>query len=517
MRRFVVFMKTLSYICFPTLKLRMNNFLMIFLQSGSFFTPGNIIWIVYGVIILITIGMIIHDRRDPVKALAWIMFITVVVGVGIVSYILFGRNHRKRKIFNSKEIRDAEKIEEMCCQQLKDVANPDIKAVESIESHRDMITLLLNNSKSLLSLNNKVKILLDGKQKFDELFEAIGNATSHIHLEYYIFMHDDIGKRLISTLEEKAREGVEVRVIYDDVGSWGLKYRHVRHMRAAGIEVRGFMPVKFPWFTNKANYRNHRKIAIIDGRVGFTGGINIADRYINGVKWGPWRDTHLRIDGQAVAMMQALFIADWYFVNKKELLDVNSPKYFPKTKLRTVSPVQIVSSGPDSDWAAIMQAYFAAFNKAEKSIYISTPYFTPTQAILTSLKVASLSGVDVRIMLPSHSDSKIAYWASRSYISELLDAGIKIYLYRNGFSHSKFIVIDDEFCSVGSANMDYRSFEDNFEITAILYDPAIAVKLSGIFMDDLKCSLLLSKSEWEKRSQLHAAYEAFSRLLSPLL
>lgn len=487
------------------------------LQTNNFFTAYSIILIIYVLIVLLTIGLILHDRKDPVKAVAWILVVMLIPIAGLIIYIFFGRNHRKRKIFNVKEIADTQSIEDLCRKQLKNVANPDIKSVPSVETHKDMITLLLNNSKSLLSLNNRIKILLNGKQKFDDLFEAIESAVSHIHLEYYIFMYDNIGRRLISALEEKAREGVEVRIIYDDVGSWGLKYRHVKHMRRAGIKVRGFMPVKFPWFTNKANYRNHRKIAVIDGRIGFTGGINIADRYIDGTKWGPWRDTHLRIDGEAVAMMQALFIADWYFVNNKELLDVNNPKYFPRTKIRTVSPVQIVSSGPDSDWAAIMQAYFAAFNKAEKSIYIATPYFTPTQAILTSLKVASLSGVDVRIMLPHRSDSKIAYWASRSYISELMDAGIKIYFYRDGFNHSKFIVIDDIFCSVGSANMDYRSFEDNFEVTAILYDPKAAKSLSKIFKQDLEFSNLIDREEWENRSQLHAAYEACARLLSPLL
>ena len=269
-----------------------------------------------------------------------------------------------------------------------------------------------------------------------------------------------------------------------------MKRRHARRLRAMGIRVCCFMPVVFPWLTSKLNNRNHRKIVVVDGKIGFTGGINVADRYVHGTKFGPWRDTHLRIEGDAVNMLQAIFMTDWYFVSGKELL--NDEKYFPKSRIRTRSPMQIASSGPDSDWASIMQAFFAAINKARKSIYISTPYFLPNQAILTALKVAALSGVDVRIILPFRSDSKIVYWASRSYIGEMLDAGIKVYFFCKGFNHSKILIIDDNFCSVGSANMDIRSFEDNFEVSAIMYDPKVAEELTGYFLGDIGNSVAVT-------------------------
>ena len=475
----------------------------------------SILLVCYALVIITTIVVIIRDRRDPVKGLSWIMVVTLIPILGIIMYILFGRNHRRLKIFNQKEIEDLKHIEKLCSEQLLDLVDPEIQHIEPVESNKDIITLLLNNNKSVLTVRNKVTILNNGKAKFKELFKAIEEAKSSIHLEYYIFENDRIGKRVLNLLEKKAAEGVEVRLIVDDLGSWGIKNRHIKKIKRRGIDIRQFMPVAFPYLSGKINYRNHRKIAVMDGRVGFTGGINIAERYLKGTKFGPWRDTHLRIEGDAVNMMQAIFATDWYFVGDKELLFED--KYYPKTKIRTRSPIQIASSGPDSDWASIMQAYFAAMNKAKKSIYITTPYFMPNQSILTALKVASLSGVDVRIILPYKSDSKIVYWASRSYISELLDAGIKVYFFQKGFCHSKLIIIDGTFCSVGSANMDYRSFEDNFEVAAIMYDPRVAAELTEYFMQDIENSVLITDEMWESRSNLHAMYESLSRLFSPLL
>lgn len=469
----------------------------------------------YYLIILITVIVIVRDRRDPVKALSWILVVTLLPVAGLVFYVVFGRNYRKEKIFNRKELEDLKQISRLCSQQLRELVDPEIQHIEPIEANKDIITLLLNNSKSLLTVRNKVRILNNGKAKFYELFAAIEAATSSIHLEYYIFDNDRIGKQLIDLLARKAAEGVEVRLIYDDVGSWGIKRRHARHMRAQGIKVCSFMPVVFPWLTSKLNNRNHRKIAVIDGKIGFTGGINIAERYLKGTKFGPWRDTHLKIEGDAVNMLQAIFITDWYFVSGKELLA--DDKYFPRSRIRTRSPMQIAASGPDSDWASIMQAFFAAINKAEKSIYISTPYFLPNQAILTALKVAALSGIDVRIILPHRSDSKVVYWATRSYIGEMLDAGIKVYFFCKGFNHSKVMIIDDNFCSVGSANMDIRSFEDNFEVSAIMYDPKLAEELTGYFMQDIDNSAIVSPQAWHARSRLHAMYESVARLMSPLL
>lgn len=475
----------------------------------------TILSVIYLSVALFTIVAIIHDRRDPVKTLAWILVICLIPIGGVVLYVAVGRNHRKEKLFNRKEIEDLAQIDSLCNTQLQYLANPEYNVGETIARNKSFITLLLNNNKSMLTLHNKVDILNNGKATFEALFEAIRSAKESIHLEYYIFEYDDIGSQMCKLLAERAAAGVEVRLIYDDVGSWSLKYKRVKQLRRQGIDVRRFMPVFFPWFSSKANYRNHRKIAIIDGKIGFTGGINVADRYIHGTKMGPWRDTHLRIEGEAVTSMQLLFATDWYFVSERQWL--KDPKYYPKPTVTDSSPLQIIHSGPDSDWAAIMQSYFAAIGSARKSIYVTTPYFLPNQAILTALKVASLSGKDVRIILPSRSDSKLTYWASRSYVGELLEAGVKIYFYEKGFNHSKLIIIDGEFCSVGSANLDIRSFEDNFEVTALMYDPKIAEELTGYFMADLEDSRPITLDIWEARPDLHGVYESVARLFSPLL
>ena len=448
----------------------------------SFLSVGYILFVI------VTIAVIIHDKREPVKALSWIIVISLLPVVGFVFYIVFGRNHRKQKLFNRKELHDLEQIDALSRQQIYEINHPSLLHKSEISDHRDTITLLLNSNKALLTVHNRVRVLNDGAETFDEIRRALRQARESIHMEYYIIEDDELGREIADILIAKAAEGVEVRC---------------------------FMPVVFPWLTSHVNYRNHRKILVVDGRVGFTGGINIAQRYITGTKLGPWRDTHLRLEGEAVGMLQIVFITDWFFVTKKLLADYD--KYLPKTHVRDETMIQIVTSGPDSDWASIMQAFFSAISHAQHHIYISSPYFLPNEAILTAVKVASLSGIDVRIMIPSRSDSKIVYWASRSYIGELIEANVKVYLYRKGFNHSKLIMIDGRFASVGTANMDIRSFEDNFEVSAILYDRAITESLEADFLRDLERSRLVTREYWESRPLLHNMYEAMSRLFSPLL
>lgn len=491
---------------------------MAFLYLFAFQDIKMLATIVYTLIIVATILFIIRQKNDPVKALAWITVIALLPVAGLILYIVFGRNHRKEKIFNLKELDDLQQFEVLSREQLKVISNPDPLLLRpSIADNKDIITLLLNNNKSLLTMKNRVTVLNNGKATFASIIEALKSAKSFIHMEYYIFENDRIGGRIAKILMDKARAGVEVRFIYDDVGSWDLSRKFRRQMREAGVDVRCFMQVAFPWLTSRVNYRNHRKIIVVDGQVAYTGGINIADRYLRRSKrLGFWRDTHLKIEGDAVAMLNIVFSTDWYFVSGKQKLS-DYDKYFPPTKVSEEVPIQIASSGPDSDWASIMQAFFSAITRAKKYIYISSPYFLPNQAILTALKVAALSGIDVRVMIPSRSDSKIVYWATRSYIGELLEAGIHVYLYKRGFNHSKVIMIDGEFSSVGTANMDMRSFEDNFEVTAIMYDRKIAKELEDYFMHDLAGSIKMTLELWNSRSRLHSIYEALSRLLSPLL
>ena len=319
---------------------------------------------------------------------------------------------------------------------------------------------------------------------------------------------------MFAVLKERVEQGVEVRVIYDSVGGRVLWNRDIKRMKEVGIEVRSFMPVFFTRFSSLANYRNHRKIVVIDGEVGYTGGMNIADRYVDGVRGGIWRDVHIRIEGEAVAMLQTVFVTDWAFVTDGVTLE--DSRYFPATAVSEVCPMQIATSGPDSPYASIKHSYFAAIGRAKRYIYLSTPYFMPDSSILTALTVAAMSGVDVRVLIPEKGDNVMVAWAGYSYIDSLLEAGVKVYLYRKGFNHAKFIIIDDELCTVGSANLDYRSFNDDFEVQALIYDNYTTCRMRDVFLADLEDSEEVTVERWAKRSRMSKIMEPIARLLAPL-
>lgn len=472
------------------------------------------LWAVYITTVLSTAAMIIHEKRDPAKTSTWVLLLIALPILGLILYIFFGQNRRKEKIFSRKEVQDIEQIEYLSRKQV--IRFSDKRDIdEKLSEHLSIITLLLNNSKALLTEHNEISIFQDGKDAFDSIIDALYSASSSIHIEFYIINNDKLGNRIKNILITKAKEGVKVRVIFDDVGSWSLPKRYIRELRDAGVEIFPFMEVRFPLLTSKVNYRNHRKIVVVDGKIGFLGGMNIADRYIEGSRrLGQWYDTMLRIEGDAVNSLQVIFLIDWYFVTGMIVKDRD--KYFPKNTITSYHPLQIVTSGPDSDWASIMQAFFHAITRANHHIYISSPYFIPNESILTALKTAALSGVDVRIILPGKSDSTVVYWSSLSYVAELLDAGIKVYLYQNGFNHSKLMMIDSKVATVGSANMDIRSFEDNFEVAAFIYDETITMLLEENFMSYLIQSQVITLQSWSKRPLKNSYKEALARLVSPL-
>jgi cardiolipin synthase len=470
---------------------------------------------IYLVTVLSTAVMVIHEKRDPAKTSIWVLILILLPIIGLIFYIFFGQNHRKEKIFSRKGLRDLQQIEQMSRSQLKDIIADKYIGFPSIADNIGIITLLLNNSKALLTLYNSVDILQTGKKTFESILKAIDDAKSSIHLEFYIIENDEIGNLIKDKLVAKAKEGVEVRLIYDDVGSWSLPKRFIKELVNAGAEAYPFMKVNFPLLTSKVNYRNHRKIIVVDGRVAFMGGMNIADRYLKGDSTlGTWFDTVLRIEGEAVRTLQVIFLVDWFFVSRIIISDRD--KYFPEYSVNTQHALQVTASGPDSDWASIMQAFFVAITKAKKHIYIASPYFIPNESILTALKTASLSGVDVRIMLPGKSDSTVVYWSSMSYVSELLKAGIKVYLFQGGFNHSKILMIDGSFASVGSANMDIRSFEDNFELLTMVYDKELTIQLENQYLKDLRRSKKINLKYWESRSLKQNFKESLARLFSPL-
>ena len=467
------------------------------------------IFIAYSATVVGTIISVLMDNRQPVKTMAWVMAVMFLPVVGIILYFFFGQDTRKEKLISQHSLDLLTKSSMLEFAVQKDLVIP--------EENKTLVKLFASQNWALPFKDNNIDIFTDGYSFFNALFREIGAAKHNIHLDTYIFENDSLGRVIADILIDKAREGVEVRVVYDDVGCWNVNDDFFKRMRDAGIQVRAFMPVRFPAFTSKVNYRNHRKLCVIDGKVGFIGGMNIAKRYITGNGKQKWRDTHLCIHGGAVYAIQRAFLVDWYFVSGKLISD---RKYYPELcgnkKNNTI--VQIVTSSPVSPWPDIMQGYVRILLEARQYVYMETPYFLPTETVMSAMRIAALAGVDVRIMIPRKGDAKFVEWASHSYVFETIQAGVKVYLYRDGFNHSKLLVCDDNICTCGSTNIDFRSFENNFEANAFIYDRQTALRFKQIFMDDIKKSTCVTmRMISKKRPFINRLWESLVRLLSPLL
>jgi cardiolipin synthase len=385
-----------------------------------------------------------------------------------------------------------------------------------IKQYQELIYMNLMSGHSLLTQDNNIKIYTDGNDKFDDLLKDIEAAKHHIHIMYYIVRNGTLSKRIIDALTKKAKEGVEVRFLYDAVGSMRLSKKIFRELLAAGGHVSSFFPSRIPLINIRMNYRNHRKLAIIDGKTGYIGGFNIGDEYLGlDKRYGLWRDTHLRVTGSAVLQMQGHFLLDWDLASK-ESIDYDNG-YFPISEHEGTAGMQILASGPDDEREQIKLAYLKIILSAKDRLYIQTPYFIPDQSLMDALRIAANSGVDVRMMIPAVPDHKLVYWASYSYLKGLLTIGVKCYLYEKGFLHAKTIIADDKVASVGTANIDIRSFKLNFEVNAFIYDEAKAGELSNIFINDMKDSKELTLVQYKSRPRLHQAVESVARLLSPIL
>jgi len=475
----------------------------------------EVLGILYAITIFATVMIVILENRNPLKSISWILVLILLPVFGFIVYMVFGQSFRKRKMFNMKGLGDLKWLQVMSQDQKLRLEKNRFLKDERIHEKKNVMTLLLNNSKALLTGYNKVKILNDGEETFSSIYKALKKAKDHIHLEYYIIEDGLLASELLEILIHKAKEGVEVRVIYDDVGSWKLSKEYVNALRDAGVKAHAFLPVRFPILTSRVNYRNHRKIIVIDGKVAFVGGLNFADRYLNGIpEIGHWRDTHLKVSGEAASSLQIVFLFDWYFVRQEVLLD---SKYLPYKKAKEKCLLQITASGADSDWASIMQAYFSAITSAKSNVYISSPYFMPNSSILMALKTSAMSGVDVRILIPEKSDSYMTYWGTLSYIDELLEAGVRFYFYQGGFNHSKIMMVDGIMATVGTANMDVRSFEQNFEVNALIYDEKTTMELRERYLQDLDGSDEMTLERWRKRSRMQKMKESMARLFTPLL
>ena len=469
-------------------------------------------WILLVIYLAITIGGIVAvlmDNKQPEKTMAWILVLCFMPIVGIIFYLFFGQNTRKEKVISERSMDLLMKRSMLEFAEQENLHIP--------RRNRPLMKLFTNQNWALPFKDNEVSIFTDGYEFVSTLLYNIGQAQDHIHLDTYIIEDDPLGNLVADVLIDKARQGVGVRLLYDDVGCWRVKDRFFKRMKAAGIQVYAFMPVRFPAFTGKVNYRNHRKLCVIDGKVGFIGGMNIALRYVKGTARQTWRDTHLCIRGGAVYAIQRAFLVDWYFVSRTLVTD---RRYYPPVD-KTIDNnclTQIVTSSPVSPWPDIMQGYVRVLLQAHRYVYMESPYFLPTEPVLFAMRTAALAGVDVRLIVPRHGDAKLVEWASRSYLMEVIEAGVKVYLYEPGFNHSKILVSDDNLSSCGSTNIDFRSFENNFEANAFFFNEGMALRLKKVFLTDQAQSTLVDDvSYFIKRPFLQRLLESLVRLLSPLL
>ena len=469
------------------------------------------------VLVIVFSILIVLKNKNPVKTLSFLFVLAILPFLGILIYYFFGQDYRKHKIFEKKYIFDNESLKKW----RKKFSLDQEERADFKDNFGDGVfkiyRLLRHNEKAILTFDNDVEILVNGEQKFERLKKDLSNAVDHIHMEYFVFLDDEQGQEIIEILCQKAKDSVQVKLIYDDVGS-KLASKSKRLLTDSGVEHHPFLPVLFSNSTSKINYRNHRKIIIIDGKTGYLGGINIDKKYNNTFQNARyWRDTHIRLQGAAVGALQSSFFLSWNFVAEDDFgLD---EKHFPRIKPEINDPivVQIVASGPDTDWENIMEAMFTAINTARKRICITTPYLIPNSQILTALTTASRSGVEVKIIIPRKSDSWAAQYATDSYIEQMARSGIRIFRYKKGFVHAKTMVIDDAFSSVGTANLDYRSFSLNFEINALIYNERINRQMRELFETDLQECEEVDYERWKERGLTRKLQESFSRLWAPLL
>ena len=479
------------------------------------------LWIIVVTLLVTnTLGAILtvfSQKRDIATIWAWLLVLITLPVVGFFVFFLVGSRISNKKIFRlrTQEQRGLEQIADNQKKQLQQIE--ELLPIPYAAS--ELVNLFLVSDEAILTRGNSIDIFDNGEDKFEALFNDIRQAKHHIHIEYFTIYDDNIGNQLIDLLTEKAKQGIEVRVIFDQFGSHGQHRKLYKRLRQSGGIAVSFLMRPFQLLTLRFNFRNHRKLAIIDGVIGYIGGFNVGDQYLGEFKkFGHWRDTHIRITGDAVLSLQNRFLMDWNATAEAHELLVNTTVYFPViSKLPGRSMIQIVSSGPDNDMKQIKQGFMRMFASARKSITIQTPYFIPDAAILETLEIAAMSGVRVRLMIPDRPDHPFVYRATQYYAKELLDLGAEVYRYDGGFLHSKVVIIDNEISTVGSANMDIRSFELNFESNAFMYDPDFAERLEKLFEKDVSQSTQLTVTYFEQQSVWMTILQKFSRLFSPIL
>lgn len=468
----------------------------------------NILLVLYVLTVLAVIVVVLSENRNPVKSMAWMLVLVLLPVIGLVIYLIFGRNLKGMKLISRSHLRELRRMNDF-----PEKVKPDINVSDD---SRQLISLANKLTEPHMFKGDDIRVFTTGEEKFESLLHDIEQAQEYIHVQYFIIENDATGRRLIELLKRKAREGVRVRVLYDYVGSFYFRPRVLKDMRAAGVDIHPFLELTFTQFFLRVNWRNHRKIVVIDGTVGYVGGMNIADRYVTGTNTeAPWRDTHLRFEGESVAAMQYSFAIDWYFTTR-ELL-ATPPKHFISPKGNPDHLIQMMGSGPTSRWNNISFVFLKAITLAKHTLYIQSPYFLPSDSLLKAMQTVALAGIDVRLMIPRRPDSVMLRLATGSYIKESLQSGIKIYFYEPTMMHAKVVIVDDEFVTTGSTNFDFRSFEHNFEFNALVYSKEFNRKMKDIFEADLAHCTRVSMGKWKQRPLMQKALESVVRLISPIL
>ena len=470
---------------------------------------------IYFINIFFVVIIIFFERKKPVYSLFWITVLVLTSYAGFISYLLFGLSFRKKRLSKKFYMRNI----------FRTAAPSKNKDIKKLEKWEQMVQYLEFTGKNRLTFSNSIEVFTKGKELFHDMKSEIKNADSYIHMEYFIFDNDQLGKEFFSILKEKAKSGVEVKLILDGVGCRKLPLKKIRDLRNSKIDVQVFFPSYLPFINLRANYRTHRKICIVDAKFGYIGGFNIGDEYLGKGPLGNWRDTHIKMSGEVLNELQKEFFSSWDFIKNQKFLSFgtkfrsryNEKKYFPEKHHSGNCSVQIVGSAPDYEFRLIRDAIIHMITKAKKYIYIQTPYFIPDDIIFEALKTASLSGVNIKIMIPDKPDHLMVYWATHSYVGEMISTGVKFYSYKNGFIHSKVVIVDDEVATVGSSNFDYRSFYQNFEINAFIYDSETVKKLKTAFIEDLAESSSITREIYHNRKLLVKFKESISRLFSPIL
>jgi cardiolipin synthase len=455
-----------------------------------------------------TLCWVLHIKRETMSAIAWSLTVILFPFGGVVLFFLFGSQSINRKVARKRRKKSAYK-------QL--AGGPDGKPQADVPDRWDNLVRLAHHGDGFpVTGGNAVTLYHDGNPAFDAMLEAIRSATHHVHIQFFIFRTDGSGQRFIDALCERAKAGVEVRLLYDSVGSYNLSSRLLRQLRDAGGQAASFLPIFQPFYQLRVNLRNHRKILVVDGRVAFTGGLNIGDEYLGlHRKFGPWRDTHLRLEGPAVEGLQRVFLEDWHFATEKL---VHGGKYTPRFDTPPGgSLVQVVHSGPDSDYKAIRETYFAGILNARQRVWIASPYFVPDAGIRDAMVLAARTGIDVRYLGLFRPDKWVPYLAARFYWADILEAGVKVYQYAPGMMHSKYVLVDGEWASVGSANMDNRSLLLNFEANCQLFDAGLVAEMERAYLKDLEVSVRIDPAVFARRPLVARLAENAARLFSPIL